>query len=104
MIELTYIVAVALFFAGALINLGLDSSERDKHSPRTPEKFNLLFLLTDNWKRIGLIIVLSFVFPLVAPDSGIEITYTNCLGAGFVHDRILQALKNKFSGLQVTKN
>lgn len=99
--EINYFLAVGLFLAGALVNLGLDSTERDPNSPRTPENFNLIFLLKDNWKRLGLIVLLSLVFPLLAPEIGYQITSVNAFSAGFVHDRILQAMKNKFTGLQV---
>jgi hypothetical protein len=102
--DITYLMAFLLFIGGAFANLLLDSSERNVDSPSTPKKFDPIFLLTDNWKRLALVLILAFMFPILAPESGFEMTKLNLAGAGFFHDRIIQTLKSKYKGLQVNRN
>ena len=97
--------AALFFFAliGVSINLLMHANTRDQSSQNTPEKFSLLFLLKDNWKRILLAVLLIYVsirfvqlIFTIPVDSNIELYLFAAVFVGFIFDKLGEFLKNKF--------
>jgi hypothetical protein len=70
-----------LFFSALAISLSLylHSKKRDPASPNTPEKFSLLFLLWDNFKRAMASFILMFIIFRVFDCSNVMAM----IGVGF---------------------
>lgn len=96
--------ASAFCFAllGLMVSLLLSATNRDPESPRTPFKFSLAFLISDNFKRImtnGVLAIciiflsIRFVFEL----AGIELSMFYSVGVGLFLDRAKRILQNKLN-------
>lgn len=53
---------------GALLNILIEVSGRNKESQRTPEKFSFSFFLQDNWKRISLTALVCIIGVMVGNE------------------------------------
>lgn len=99
---------VTLFFyalAGMSVMLLYTAANRNPGTPTTPYKFNLGFLLLDNWKRIVLNLLLIFITVRFYPDIfGKPITPFLALIAGLAYDKIFQLIKDNTGILQVDRS
>lgn len=97
---------VLYFFAciGLAVSLLLHAEARDKSATSTPVKFSLVFLLTDNWKRIFLSLLLIFIAIRFYPDLfHQDINPFVSLGVGLGLDKIAQLIKTKTGVLDVDR-
>lgn len=100
-------IAAMLFYCilGLIASLLLNATDRNPASAGTPREFNLWFLIKDNHKRILVSLVLIVVLLTVGADLfDINLNKTTCFLLGFQLDKLAQAIKNRSSLLQVTRN
>ncbi len=102
---------------GLGVNLLLHSNTRDQESPNTPKKFNLWFLIRDNWKSIVLtesLILLTIRFAeLIIPEQfklealltplGVDMWLLGAVLIGFFHNKLAQRWKDKTTWLKVER-
>jgi hypothetical protein len=94
-----FLAALLIAFFGALISVLLSTSNRDKDSMRSPTKFSMSFMLSDNKQRffLNLLLILAairFGDTLV----GLKVTAENLQAAFFIGlslDKISEAARNK---------
>jgi len=96
----------SLFWAmiGICISLLIHAIFRDANSPKTPVKFTWKFLLTDNWKRITLsllVVITTIIFTKEVLNKDLS-TFV-ALGIGLGLDKIVELLKSKYGILQVSR-
>jgi hypothetical protein len=92
-----FFVALVFAYIGALVSLLIHATSRDKDSARTPYKFDLGFLLSDNAKRVYLNAILLLLFVRFYPDitGGGEITFYIAVTTGVGVDKLLEFFRNK---------
>lgn len=92
-----------MYLLGAAVVIGFDLASRNKASERTPEKFNLVFLLKDNTNRLLLTFLIGLIVLVVGNELGafIGVQLPTAaqrfmpLVAGLFSDAIALAIKNK---------
>ncbi|MBP7398195.1 MAG: hypothetical protein KA954_01320 [Chitinophagales bacterium] len=90
--------AAALLFAmvGVSISLGRYTNTRDKHSERTPLKFNFWFMLTDNAGRIWINLLSVLIFLRFSPELiGTKLTMLSAFFVGLSIDKLTIWLREK---------
>lgn len=91
-----WIAALIFAITGVAISLLYDSTNRDKNNPRTPDAFNLWFLIRDNVQRILLNALLILMFLRFMPDLiGSPFTMKASLFVGLGFDRLGLFLRQK---------
>jgi hypothetical protein len=91
-----WVASLVFALTGVAISLLYSIDKRDKLSIRTPRKFSLLFLLSDNSHRIALNILLILVFLRFTPELiGKELTMWLALLVGLAFDRLASILREK---------
>ncbi len=93
-----------MFMFGAAVVFAVEVSARDKGSERTPEKFNLWFLLKDNQVRIFYTILIGNIVIILGANVTLILGFTmpdvvgryTPLVAGLLSDYIAMSIKNKF--------
>jgi len=97
--------AALFFFAliGVSINLLFHANTRDQSSPNTPKKFSVSFLISDNWKRILLAILLIYVsirfvqlIFTISVENNNELYLFSAVFIGFIFDKLGEFMKKKF--------
>lgn len=92
-----FFVALLFAYAGALVSLLIHATNRDKESARSPYKFDLNFLLSDNAKRVYLSAIALLLFVRFYPDitQGSEVSAYVALTTGIGVDKVLEFFRNK---------
>ncbi len=94
---------MAFAFLGAMIFLVQEARGRDQGSLRTPEQWSWRFYLRDNWSRLLLGMLLTYVFirfssalivPFMPSDSD-EMLLLASVVVGYSFDRLSHLLKNR---------
>lgn len=94
----------AFALIGMSISLLLNGANREVTGPTTPYKFNLGFLLLDNYKRIILNLLILFSAVRFYPDIFHEaINPFLAFGIGIGFDKIVQLIKERVGVLQVNR-
>jgi hypothetical protein len=93
-----------LFFSaiGVLISLLFHANTRDPNASNSPIKFNWLYLLRDNWKRILLSFLLIVVTLKFLPElTGLHLNMFYALCIGLAWDKLAEFVKSKVNIIKV---
>jgi hypothetical protein len=89
---------------GIIVSLLWHAATRDASAPSTPYKFDFLFLLKDNWKRILLSCLEVYIVLVFFKEfTGLELSRFWCLAIGLSLDKISQLIKDKTGVLWVKR-
>ena len=76
-------------FLGILLSLYKSSTTRDRFSPNTPQKFDLIFLIWDNLKRATAALIVMFILFRVLDLTYVPLMIGVGIGVSFSLDRII---------------
>lgn len=95
-----------LAIMGVALNILMETSKRDKSSPRTPEKFSYKFLLIDNAKRLLVTLIMIFIsIRFFFEIYGINLNLFHCFVIGFCSDLLsghFKRIKANFTKSKIT--
>lgn len=95
-----------LAIMGVALNILMETSKRDKSSPRTPEKFSYKFLLIDNAKRLLVTLIMIFIsIRFFFEIYGITLNLFHCFVIGFCSDLLsghFKRIKANFTKSKIT--
>jgi hypothetical protein len=95
------LLAYAWFFIIGYIIYGLiETTGRDKLSPKTPQKWSWKFWFKDNWRRYLLTILCSYIFFRFYNElSGHPFGYFDAISLGLLGDGAATTIKKRVKGI-----